>query len=63
MPVADICRKARISRATYFKRKRKYDGLLPTQVRRLKQLSDENRKLQTVVVDLSLSISCQIEFR
>ena len=30
MPVADICRKAGISQATYFNWKRKYDGLLPT---------------------------------
>jgi putative transposase len=30
IPVADICRKARISQATYFSWKKKYDGLLPT---------------------------------
>ena len=30
MPVADVCRKAGISQATYFNWKRKYDGLLPT---------------------------------
>ncbi len=30
MPVADICRKAGISQATYFNWKKKYDGLLPT---------------------------------
>ncbi len=34
MPVADICRKAGISQATYFNWKRKYDGLLPTEMRR-----------------------------
>jgi putative transposase len=32
--VADICRKAGISQATYFNWKRKYDGLLPTEMRR-----------------------------
>ena len=46
MPVADICRKAGISQATYFNWKKKYDGLLPTEMRRLKQLEDENSKLQ-----------------
>jgi putative transposase len=46
MPVADICRKAGISQATYFNWKRKYDGLLPTEMRRLKQLEDENTKLR-----------------
>jgi putative transposase len=54
MPVADICRKAGISPATYFNWKRKYDGLLPTEMRRLKQLEDENLKLRKVVADLSL---------
>jgi putative transposase len=46
MPVADICRKTGISQATYFNWKRKYDGLLPTEMRRLKQLEDENGKLR-----------------
>jgi len=54
MPVADNCRKAGISQATYFYWKRKYDGLLPTEMRRLKQLEDENSKLRKVVADLSL---------
>ena len=54
MPVAEICRKAGISQATYFNWKRKCDGLLPTEMWRLKQLEDENTKLRKVVADLSL---------
>ncbi len=54
MAVADICRKAGISQATYFKWKKRYDGLLPTEVRRLKQLEDENGKLKKLVAELSL---------
>jgi putative transposase len=54
MPVADICRKAGISQATYFNWKKKYDGLLPDEMRRLKQLEDENAKLKKLVADLSL---------
>ena len=54
MPVADICRKVGISQATYFNWKKKYDGLLPNEIRRLKQLEDENSKLRKVVADLSL---------
>jgi putative transposase len=54
MPVAGICRKAGISQATYFNWKKKYDGLLPTEIRRLKQLEDENNKLNRIVADLSL---------
>ena len=53
MPVAEICRKAGISQATCFNWKKKYDGLLPTEKRRLKQLEDKN-KLRRVVADLSL---------
>jgi putative transposase len=54
MPVADVCRKAGISQATYFNWKKRYDGLLPSEMRRLKQLEDENSKLRKVVADLSL---------
>jgi putative transposase len=54
MPVADVCRKAGISQATYFNWKKRWDGLLPSEMRRLKQLEDENGKLRKVVADLSL---------
>ncbi len=53
-PVAEICRRARISQATYFNWKNKYDGLLPKKMRQLKQLADENARLQKLVADLSL---------
>jgi putative transposase len=54
MPVADVCREAGISQAIYFNWKKKYDGLLPTEMRRLKQLEDENSKLKRIVAGLSL---------
>ena len=53
-PVAEICRKAGISEATHFNCKRKHDGLLPDEMRRLKQLEDANSKLKKLVADLSL---------
>jgi putative transposase len=52
--VAEICRKVGISQATYFNWKKKYDGLLPTEMRRLRQLEDENAKLKRIVADLTL---------
>ncbi|RXH32425.1 transposase [Bradyrhizobium nanningense] len=52
--LAKICRKAGISQATYFNSKKKYDGLLPTEMRRLKQLEEANGKLKKLVADLSL---------
>ena len=53
-PVAEICRKAGISQATYFNWKKKYAGLLPTEMKRLKQLEDENARLKKIVTDLTL---------
>lgn len=53
-PVAEICRKAGISEATYFNWRKKYDGLLPDEMRRLQMLEDENAKLKKLVADLSL---------
>ena len=44
----------RDQQATYFNWKKRYDGLLPTEMRRLKQLEDENNELRKVVADLSL---------
>ena len=54
IPVAEICRRAGISQATYFDWKKKYEGLLPAETRRLKQLEDENAKLRKLVADLAL---------
>ena len=54
VPVAEICRKGGISQATYFNWKKKYDGLLPPEMRRLKQLEDGNTKLKKIVADLAL---------
>ena len=54
MLVADICRKADISPATYFNWKKRYDGMQPPEMRRLKQLEDDNAKLKKIVADLSL---------
>ena len=53
-PVAEICRKAGISQATYFNWKKKYAGPLPTEMKRLKQLDDENARLKKIVADLTL---------
>ena len=53
-PVSEICRKAGISQATYFNWKKKYAGLLPTEMKRLKQLEDENGRLKKIVADLHL---------
>lgn len=53
-PVAEICRRAGISEVTYFNWKKKCEGLLPDEMRRLKLFEDENSKLKKLVADLSL---------
>ena len=53
-PVDEICRKMGISDATFYKWKKKYSGLGPSELRRLKQLEEENAKLKRLVADLSL---------
>ncbi len=53
-PFAEICRRAGISQATYFNWKKKYAGLLPTEMKRLQQLEDENSRLKKIVADLTL---------
>ena len=52
--VAEICRRAGISQATSFNWQKKYDGLLATEMKRLKRLEDENERLRKLVADLSL---------
>lgn len=53
-PVELVCRKLGVSQATFYRWKKRYDGLGVTELRRLKQLEDENRKLKQLVADLSL---------
>lgn len=52
--VAEVCRKAGISEATFYNWRKKYAGLMPSEMKRLKQLEEENSKLKTLVADLSL---------
>ncbi len=53
-PVSEVCRKAGISDATYYNWRKKYAGLMPSEMKRLKQLEEESRQLKRVVADLSL---------
>ena len=52
--VQEICRKMGISEATFYNWKKKFGGLGVTELRRLRQLEDENAKLKQIVADLSL---------
>ena len=52
--VGEICRKAGISEATFYVWRKKYAGLMPSEMKRLKQLEDENGRLKRIVADLTL---------
>jgi len=52
--VAEVCRKAGISEATFYNWRKKYGGLSPSEMKRLKQLEEENGRLKRIVADLSL---------
>ena len=51
---ADLTRKLGISEATFYRWKKKYSGMGVAELRRLKQLEQENSKLKRLVADLSL---------
>ncbi len=53
-PVPDICRKMGIAEQTFYRWKRKFAGMGIAEVRRLRILEEENRKLKQLVADLSL---------
>jgi putative transposase len=52
--VEEVCRKMGISDATFYVWRKKYGGICPSELRRLRQLEEENRKLKQIVADLSL---------
>jgi putative transposase len=52
--VEDVCRKLGISQATFFRWKKVYGGLMPSEVRKLKHLEEENARLRKLVADLTL---------
>ena len=52
--VQEVVRKMGISEQTFYRWKKLYGGLGPSEVRRLKQLEEENRRLKQMVADLSL---------
>jgi len=52
--VQDVCRKHGISPATYYKWKSKYGGLSASELKRIKELEQENSRLKKMYADLSL---------
>jgi len=54
VPIVELCRQHQISEQTYYRWKRQFGDLGTAEVRELRQLREENRKLKTLVADLTL---------
>ena len=52
--VTEVCRKMGVSQATFYNWKKKYGDMGVPELRRLRQLEEENRQLKQLVADLSL---------
>ena len=52
--VAEVCRKMGVSEATFFRWKQKFGGLGPSELRKLRQLEEENTKLKRLYADAML---------
>jgi len=53
-PVSEICRKLGVAEATFYRWKQRYAVMGIAEIRRLKQLEEENRRLKQLVADLTL---------
>lgn len=53
-PVAEICRKLEVTETTFYRWRKQYAGLGVSELRELRQMREENRKLKQLVADLSL---------
>ncbi len=53
-PVGEVCRQLGVSEQSFYRWKRKFQGIGIAELRRLRQLEEENRKLKKIVADLSL---------
>lgn len=56
-PVGEICRKMGVAEATFYRWKKAFAGMGVAEIRRLKQLEEENGKLKRLVADLTLDKS------
>lgn len=53
-PIAEITRRLGVTEATFYRWKQKFGGLMPSEVKKMKQLEEENVRLKRVVADLTL---------
>jgi putative transposase len=61
VPIKDLCRQHGIGNSTFYKWREKYGGMEASDVKRLKELEEENRRLKQMYADLSLKAQLQEE--
>ena len=61
VPVKELCRQNGIASSTFYKWKAKYGGMEASDVKRLKELEEENRRLKQMYAELSLKSQLQAE--
>jgi putative transposase len=54
VPIDELCRKYGIATQTFYRWRAKFAGLTPSELRRMQELEEENRRLKRVVADLTL---------
>ena len=54
VPTAELCREHGMSSASFYKWRQRYGGMEVNEAKRLRELKDENRRLKTLVADLTL---------
>lgn len=52
--VAEVCRKFGITETTFYRWRKRFSSMMPSEIKRLKQLEEENKRLKTIVADLTL---------
>ncbi|CAM5206831.1 IS3 family transposase [Oligella ureolytica] len=60
-PVAELCRQEGVAASTFYSWRAKYDGMEVSEVKRLKALEEENRRLKQMYAELSLKSQLQEE--
>jgi putative transposase len=61
IPVPEVCQNHGVGQSTFYKWRSKYGGMEASDVRRMKELEDENRRLKQMYADLSLKSRMQEE--
>ena len=54
LKVEEVCRKLGVSQNTFYRWRKKYGPMQPSEIKRLKQLEEENQRLKSIVADLTL---------